>query len=84
MEQEQFTQRDLQEILGYDEREELRDAITTLRDSGFLRRQGSSFYQKTPAAIIYLRRHMANGSSPNGQHSMEDLIDGGLPADPSW
>lgn len=53
--QEQFSLRDIQEILGIDEREELRTTITFLRDSGFFRRLGSSAYVKTAAAINYLR-----------------------------
>ena len=64
MEQEHFTQSDLQEILGYDERSDLRGAITKLRDSGFLRRVGSSFYVKTPAAITWLRTELAGGNPP--------------------
>ena len=51
----QFTQRDLQEILDYDDRDELRDAMTTFRDCGFFSRQGSSFYIKTPAANRWLQ-----------------------------
>jgi hypothetical protein len=61
----QFTQRDLQEILDYDDRDELRDAMTTFRDCGFFSRQGSSFYVKTPAANRWLQDRL------NG----EDVID---------
>lgn len=61
MEQEQLTQRDLQEILGYDERSQLRGALATLRDTGFVRRIGTSCYVKTPAAINWLRAEMAGG-----------------------
>jgi hypothetical protein len=67
MEQEQLTQRDLQEILSYDDRNELRNALTTLRTSGFLRRVGTSYYTKTQAAIQWLRREISgsNGSELN-------------------
>lgn len=62
MEQEQFTQRDFAEILGTDDRTELREQVSMLRDAGFLRRQGSSFYYKTAAAILMLRAHL-NGAA---------------------
>lgn len=65
MEQEQFTQRDLQEILSYDERDALRAAMSKLRQAGFLRRQGSSYYLKTPAAIIWLRRYLGQTDQPD-------------------
>lgn len=58
MEQERFIQRDLQEILDYDDREDLRIALTKLRKLGFLARQGSAYYVKTPAAIRWLRRQI--------------------------
>lgn len=70
MEQEQFTQRDLQEILGVGDRDEIRMKITALRESGFLRRQGSSFYQKTPAAIRWLRARL---SATNGHREETDF-----------
>lgn len=58
MENEQFTQRDLMEILDVGERDDVRDIISTLRKSGFLKRRGSSYYYKTPAAIRFLRDHL--------------------------
>jgi hypothetical protein len=69
MEQEQLTQSDLLEILGFDERSELRDALTKLREAGFLRRVGSSFYVKTPAAITWLRGELSESTfaSANGR-----------------
>jgi hypothetical protein len=65
MEQEQLTQRDLAEILGLEERTQLREAVGVLRDSGFLRRQGTSYYLKTSGAVTWLRRYLAdtNGRS---------------------
>lgn len=69
MEQEQFTQRDLQEILSFNDRDELRDAITKLRDAGFLRRQGSSFYLKTPAAIRWLREEVVRRAGSRGGYA---------------
>jgi hypothetical protein len=65
MEQEAFTQRDLQEILSYNDRDDFRDALTKLRDSGFIRRVGTSFYVKTPAAIKYLRDMLGNDAVTN-------------------
>jgi hypothetical protein len=59
MEQTMVTQKDLQEILLYDDLKETREAITTLRESSFLKRQGTSGYLKTPAAILMLRRLIA-------------------------
>jgi hypothetical protein len=64
MEQQQLTQADLQEILGYDERAELRPALSLLRRAGFLRRVGSSFYVKTPAAITWLREELTRVVAP--------------------
>lgn len=64
MEQEQFTQRDFAEIFGTDDRTLLREQVTMLRDSGFLRRQGSSFYYKTSAAIVWLRARLRDGAAP--------------------
>lgn len=61
MEQEQFSQRDLQEILAINDRDEMRASITILRDAGFLRRQGGSYYLKTPAAIKWLRNELGGG-----------------------
>lgn len=70
MEQEQFTQRDLAEILGVDDRGELRESVATLRDSGFLRRQGSSFYLKTPAAIRWLRQEISRLARADDEREM--------------
>lgn len=58
MEQEMFNQRDLQEILAVNDRDEMRACITVLRDAGFLRRQGGNYYLKTPAAIKWLRKEL--------------------------
>lgn len=79
MEQQQFTQRDLNEILGYDDRDELQRAVRTLRSSGFLHRYGSSFYVKTPAAIRWLRNelHGSNGlaaSAGNGSGALHPSL----------
>jgi hypothetical protein len=94
MEQEQLTQSDLQEVLAYSERSELREAVTTLRENGFLRRVGSSYYVKTPAAIRFLREYLAGGAaayasrervgalsapSPNGAHPAPRVPAGALP-----
>lgn len=76
MEQEQLAQRDLEEILGYDDRNEMRRDITILREAGFLRRVGSSYYVKTSGANAWLRRemsggnpsHMTNGAAPQLSH----------------
>lgn len=86
MEQEQFTQRDLREILSYTEGDELRQAITTLRTAGFLRRQGSSFYLKTPAAIRWLRGRLSGESSAmNGNGTMAAAMTGAdLPDRPDF
>jgi len=75
MEQEQFTQRDLSEILGYGDRNDLREGIAKLRTAGFLRRQGSSFYQKTPAAIRWLRNHL------NGNYTPPSLLNDYTPSE---
>jgi hypothetical protein len=71
MEQEQFTQRDIGDILGIDDRAPLREAVATLRDAGFLRRMGSSFYVKTSGANAWLRRELAvaAGHSPGAMAS---------------
>lgn len=58
MEQERFTQRDVKEILAYDDGNEMRAALTELRDVGFFRRVGAQFYVKTPAGIEWLRREI--------------------------
>lgn len=79
MEQEGLTQRDIQEILSFNDRDELRDAITTLRDCGFLRRQGTSYYVKTPAAIRWLRDRMA---STNGNGAMYQIHGNDQPEEP--
>jgi hypothetical protein len=70
MEQEQLTQRDLQEILAYNDRNELRNAMTALRTGGFLRRVGTSYYVKTQAAIQWLRREIAHANG-NGNGASE-------------
>lgn len=63
--QENLTQRDIQEILSFNDRDELRQAITRMRDIGFLRRQGSSYYLKTPAAIQWLRQQVIEQQNGN-------------------
>ena len=82
MEQEQFTQRDLKEILAMNDNDELRAHITTLREAGFLRRQGSSFYLKTPAAIKWLRMQLTGGTGE--QVDFSDMMDESVPASPPW
>lgn len=76
MEQEQFTQRDLQEILAIDDRDGLRRAITALKTAGFIRRQGSSFYYKTAAGIAWLRRELSdpNAGSMNAGALASDML----------
>lgn len=64
MEQERFNQRDLQEILAINDKDEMRASVTALRDAGFLRREGGNNYVKTPAAIKWLRHELSNGSEP--------------------
>ncbi len=56
MQQESLTQTDIAEILGIDDRATIREKISMLRKVGFLIRQGSSSYVKSPAAISFLRR----------------------------
>lgn len=63
LEQEGFSLRDLQEILGIDDRAVLRDAAWTLRNLGFLRKGLNNNYVKTPAAIRWLRTEIARGGS---------------------
>lgn len=73
MEQEQLTQGDLMEIFSYDDRSELRDALTKLRECGFLRRIGSSYYVKTPGAITWLRTQLSNGNGhQNGRRAFAE------------
>jgi hypothetical protein len=88
MEQEQMTQRDLQEILGYDDRGGLRSAVAVLRDAGFLRRQGSSFYVKTSGAVAWLRRYIAahEGRSTGSVASWNEELatTNGRRDDPPW
>jgi hypothetical protein len=88
MEQEQLTQRDLSEILGLDDRNELRTAIGVLRDAGFLRRQGSSFYVKTSGANAWLRRELSmdRGEGGGAVASFEQTMvpEAALPNEPSW
>lgn len=73
LEQQQFTQRDLQEIFGYDDRDHLRRTVTTLRNSGFLLRYGTSYYVKTPAAIRWLRQHIVERTNGNGHLNGREL-----------
>lgn len=87
MEQEQFAQRDLAELLGIDDRAELRKTITKLRNAGFLMRPGqSSFYFKTPAAIQLLRRlqHQGTVASTNGRLSRARAAEEELPDEPEF
>jgi hypothetical protein len=88
MEQEQLTQRDLAEILGYDERSELREAVAVLRDSGFLRRQGSSFYIKTSGAVEWLRQLISSQRNVAPQERLSDYMPSAVAADtandPPW
>lgn len=84
MEQEQLTQRDLAEILGYDERDQLREAVALLRDRGFLRRQGSSYYLKTTGAIAWLRRELSLEPGGLGARPRLAAVAGGAPDDPEW
>lgn len=82
MEQEMFTQRDIQEIVAINDRDDLRESLTTLRESGFLRRVGSSYYVKTPAAIRWLRERMPN----NGQEvlNFDSVMSGTMPEQPPF
>lgn len=68
LEQEAFSLRDLQEILGTDDRTALRNAAWTLRNAGFLRKGANNNYVKTPAAIRWLREELAtrSGRSADG------------------
>jgi hypothetical protein len=61
MEQEQLTQSDIGEIFQFDERAQVRATATMLKDAGFLRRVGSSYYVKTPAGITWLRNELMSG-----------------------
>lgn len=83
MEQEQFNQRDLQEILAVSDRDEMRKNITALRDAGFLKRQGTSFYQKTPAAIRWLRTELASGTTAE-QTDFIELMEPAMPDTPPF
>jgi hypothetical protein len=83
MEQEQLTQTDIAEIFGMDDRSKVRTTVTMLKEVGFLRRVGSSYYVKTPAAITWLRselmtnriatqalqRPIATNGNGNGAHA---------------
>jgi hypothetical protein len=62
MEQEQMTQSDIAEIFSLDDRPKIRATVTMLKEVGFLRRIGSSYYVKTPAAITWLRDALSSGS----------------------
>lgn len=84
MQQEQFTQRDLGELLGIGDRDALREAVATLRDAGFLRRYGSSFYVKTPAAIRWLRVELGGDAAEQAANRIEVLTQEPLPASPEW
>lgn len=55
MESEVLTQGALKEILAIDDRDKIRQAITTLTTAGFLARSTGFGYRKTPAAIRWLR-----------------------------
>lgn len=75
MEQTLIAQRDLMEILNYDDLKETRVAITTLRECSFIRKySGTSNYVKTPAAIIMLRQ-MITGSKPVEQYAFHTESD---------
>jgi hypothetical protein len=77
MEQETMTQGDLMEIFGYDDRSAMRDALTRLREAGFIRRVGSSYYVKTPGAITWLRAQLLNGNGsyrPTRRPATEDAM----------
>jgi hypothetical protein len=86
MEQEQFTQRDIKELLSFDDNDQMRQAVTTLRNAGFLRRQGSSYYVKTPAAIRWLRDRTTelNGNGRGGHQSLTQLMEGDMPEQPPF
>lgn len=80
MEQEYLTQSDLMEVLGIDDRARLRSTITQFKTAGFLRRVGTSYYVKTPAAITWLReeiagRHPSIASNGNGTSPLERSSD---------
>jgi hypothetical protein len=77
MENEQFTIRDMGELFRYDERSELRDAVSKLRNAGFLRRVGSSYYVKTPAAIDWVRQRLAPApiTGASGRFTDDELPD---------
>ena len=93
MEQEQFTMQDLAELLALDDRTVLRESIGALRDAGFLRRVGSSYYVKTSGANAWLRRELARAGgaeTPLGRMFANAGPVGGLPGDedtgepPGW
>jgi hypothetical protein len=79
MEQEQLTQSDIGEIFQLDDRPKVRAATSMLKEAGFLRRIGSSYYVKTPAGITWLRNELVTGRiaqqamnrplNGNGNHS---------------
>lgn len=69
MEQEKLTQRDFKELLAYDDNAEMRAALSELRDVGFLRRVGATFYVKTPAGIEWLRREL------DGENNARELVE---------
>ena len=71
MEQEQLTQRDIQELFGIEDRSVLQKTISVLRDGGFLRRVGSAYYVKTPAAIRWLREELSLGASGDDARSAQ-------------
>ena len=93
LEQEAFSLRDLAEMLGIDDRNELRTSVWTLRNVGFLRKGANNNYVKTPAAIRWLRDEIAsrNGRSPDGDgfggltgHSGDTVRDHTEPEEPEW
>lgn len=83
MQQEQFTQRDFEEIFAISDRIDLRQTLTVLKEAGFLRRVGSSFYVKTPAAINWLRQEIS-GNGHGEQVDFAGRMEEPLPAEPAW
>ena len=73
------SQRDLAEILSISDRDTLRTAMTTLRESGFLGRGRGSLYAITPAGIAWLRQHLGMGPTNNAQLSVTAVS-----VEPEW
>jgi hypothetical protein len=72
MESELLAQTALQQILGIDDRDAMRRAMTTLTTAGFLSREGGR-YRKTPAAIRWLRdRISADDLQPEQPEMLAD------------